>query len=281
MTNNNKQQDWEPGSAAVAVVMISLNEEHNMEAVCQNLSGWAQEVFLVDSFSSDETVEIALRYGIHVVQNKFTGFGNQWNFALQELPIKAAWTMKLDPDERLTDELKKNIITTIEKNSCDGLEMKRRRWLMGAPLNIFDTILRVWKTGSCKFSDVSVNEHPVVPGNIQHIEGVLEHLDSPDLEHWLDKQNRYSTLEALSRFSDASLADSPCLFGTALQRRMWIKKNFFNIPFRYIFLFSYFWLWRGLWKSGWVGYASARLWVSCFFMQECKLKEMKRVKSSQ
>ena len=152
---------------------------------------------------------------------------------------------------------------------------------MGAPLNIFDAILRVWKTGSCKFTDVSVNEHPVVAGKIQRVNGVLEHFDSPNLEHWLDKQNRYSTLEALSRFSDAALADIPRLFGTTLQRRMWVKKNFFNIPFRYIFLFSYFWLWRGLWKSGWTGYASARLWVSCFFMQECKLKEMKRAKSSQ
>ncbi len=89
--------------------MISLNEAHNMEAVLQNLAGWAQEVFLVDSYSADDTIDIALKHGVQVVQRRFRGFGDQWNFALQELPITAPWTMKLDPDERLTDELKASI----------------------------------------------------------------------------------------------------------------------------------------------------------------------------
>ena len=57
-----------------------------MEAVLQNLTGWAQQVFLVDSCSADETVSIALRHGVQVVQRRFKGFGDQWNFALNELP---------------------------------------------------------------------------------------------------------------------------------------------------------------------------------------------------
>ena len=109
MTTAASSSVWQPGVAPVAVVMISLNEAHNMEAVLENLKGWAQEVFLVDSYSQDETVDIALRYGVHVVQRSFRGFGDQWNFALRELPITAPWTMKLDPDERLSDELKANI----------------------------------------------------------------------------------------------------------------------------------------------------------------------------
>jgi glycosyltransferase involved in cell wall biosynthesis len=62
--------------------MISLNEGHNLDAVLRNLTGWARQVFLVDSYSQDDTVDIALRYGVHVVQRKFLGFGDQWNFAL-------------------------------------------------------------------------------------------------------------------------------------------------------------------------------------------------------
>ena len=77
---------WRAGTAPVAVVMLSLNEGHNMEAVLQNLAGWAQEVFIVDSFSSDDTIDIALRHGARVVQRRFRAFGDQWNFALQ-LPI--------------------------------------------------------------------------------------------------------------------------------------------------------------------------------------------------
>ena len=59
MTTSDYSVGWRPGVAPVAVVMISLNEGHNMEAVLQNLAGWAQEVFLVDSYSQDETVDIA------------------------------------------------------------------------------------------------------------------------------------------------------------------------------------------------------------------------------
>ena len=93
--------------------MISLNEGHNLDAVLRNLTGWAQQVFLVDSYSQDDTVDIALRYGVHVVQRKFLGFGDQWNFALKQLPITATWTMKLDPDERLSENLKENLTSAM------------------------------------------------------------------------------------------------------------------------------------------------------------------------
>ena len=108
--------------------MISLNEAHNLEAVLQNLAGWAQEVFLVDSYSADDTIDIALKHGVQVVQRRFRGFGDQWNFALRELPITAPWTMKLDPDERLTDELKASIEAWLPeaRRSGHGILIKRR-----------------------------------------------------------------------------------------------------------------------------------------------------------
>ena len=188
---------WKPGSVAVAVVMISLNEAHNMEGVLQNLKGWAQEVFLVDSYSSDSTVDIALGHGVSVVQRLFRGFGDQWNFALRELPITAPWTMKLDPDERLTDRLKMTIAREVTRGEATAIALCRRLWFMGKPLPVKHYLVRVWKTGSCRFSDVLVNEHPIVDGPVRRISGYLDHHDSPDLHHWVDKQNKYSTAEAL------------------------------------------------------------------------------------
>jgi glycosyltransferase involved in cell wall biosynthesis len=67
--------------------MISLNEAHNMRLVLENIAPIAREIFIVDSFSSDDTVKIAEEFGVHVVQRKFSGFGDQWNFAMQELRI--------------------------------------------------------------------------------------------------------------------------------------------------------------------------------------------------
>lgn len=266
---------WTAGGVPVAVVMIALNEAHNMDPVLENLRGWAQEVFLVDSYSADDTVDIALRHGVHVVQRRFGGFGDQWNFALRELPITAPWTMKLDPDERISDQLKRSIEDAIVRDDADGLSLERRLWFMGRPLPIRHALVRVWRTGRCTFTDVKVNEHPIVEGRIQHVAGDLEHHDSPDLEHWLDKQNKYTTAEAVAAFQGQRLAAEPRLLGNALQRRMWIKKHYMRFPFRYVAMFLYHYLVMGAWRAGWVGYAWSRLRCDVYRLWEYKLREIR------
>ena len=275
--SNSVKPVWQPGTAPVAVVMISLNEAHNLEAVLQNLAGWAQEVFLVDSYSADDTIDIALKHGVQVVQRRFRGFGDQWNFALQELPITAPWTMKLDPDERLTDELKASIASMVKRGEQDGIVIKRRLWFMGAVLPVEQPILRVWRTGACRFTDVAVNEHPLVDGRIGNADGYLEHHDSPDLDHWVTKQNRYTTAEAASQFEGRALALPPRLFGSALERRMWLKRHFWKMPGRYLILFLYHLLVLGAWKAGRVGWIWARLRTEVYRLWEYKRYEMDRL----
>lgn len=260
--------------APVAIIMISLNEGYNMEAVLDNIQDWAEEIFLVDSYSSDDTVDIALDRGVHVVQRRFRDFGDQWNFALNNLPIKASWTMKLDPDERLSDELKANLTSAMQQNNSDGFSLERRLWFMGQPLPIRETLVRLWRTGLCRFTDIAVNEHPIVEGHISHVDGLMEHHDSPDLEHWYVKQNLYTTTEAIIAYEQSPLAVVPCIFGTGLQRRMWLKKHFFKVPGRYILLFLYYWLIRGTWRAGWVGYVWARLRADVMRLIEYKRREI-------
>lgn len=253
--------------------MIALNEGHNIQAVCDNLRGWAREVFLVDSYSKDDTVDIALRNGVYVVQRKFTDFGDQWNFALSRLPITSPWTMKLDPDERLDDALKQSILRLLEENRHAGLEVTRQLCFMGRRLPVSQRLLRVWRTGTCRFTDVAVNEHPVVAGSLALAGGLLDHHDSPSLEHWSEKQNRYTTAEAVIAYRGAALADTPRLFGTSFQRRMWLKRHFSRIPCRFFLFFLYNWLWLGAWRAGWVGYAWARLRSDVMRMIEYKRRE--------
>jgi glycosyltransferase involved in cell wall biosynthesis len=265
---------WQPGAAPVAVVMIALNEGHNMEAVLQNLKGWAQEVFLVDSYSQDDTVDIALRHGVQVVQRRFRGFGDQWNFALRELPITAPWTMKLDPDERLSDEIKREIEKFTGQSRMNACYANLRLFFMGRPLPIRLRLLRLWRTGLARMSEVAVNEHIQVTGDVGVLMKYIEHHDSPDLDHWLEKQNRYTTAEAVIAYEKTALADTPRFLGTAFQRRMWLKKNFHRLPLRYLLLFLYHWLWQGAWRAGWVGYAWARLRSDVMRLIEYKRREM-------
>jgi glycosyltransferase involved in cell wall biosynthesis len=258
----------------VAVVMIALNEAVHMEAVLENIIPWAQEIFLVDSYSSDGTVDIALKHGVHVVQRRFKNFGDQWNFAVTALPIQSPWTMKLDPDERLTDELKSSIAAAIRENDAGGLNVQRRLWFLGRPMPVRQELLRLWRTGTCRFSEVLVNEHPSVSGRIRLVSGELEHYDSPNLHHWYEKQNRYTTAEAITSYRGAKLSAQARLFGTPVERRMWFKRNFFRLPGFYATLFLYNYFVLGAWRAGRAGLIWARLRVEVYRAWEYKLREM-------
>jgi len=232
---------------------------------------------VVDSYSQDDTVDIALRYGATVVQRRFRGFGDQWNFALEHLPVTAPWTMKLDPDERLTERLKQEILDVVGGHvtyGYNGFNVPIRLMFMGRRLPVRLRLLRLWKTARAHMSDVAVNEHMLVDGNVGTLVNEIEHHDSPDLDHWLEKQNRYTTAEAIIAYKGQALADTPKLFGTGLQRRMWLKKHFYSVPFRYQFLFLYHWLWQGAWRAGWVGYAWSRLRADVMRLIEYKRREM-------
>lgn len=277
---NSTAGSWQPGAAPVAVVMISLNEGHNMRAALENLRGWAHEVFLVDSYSQDETVDIALEYGVHVVQRRFRGFGDQWSFALRELPVCAPWTMKLDPDERLSTELKQEIIAAAASGQADGYVANIRLFFMGRPLPVRLRLLRLWRTGAASMSAVKVNEHFKLAGSEGSLQHDIEHHDSPDLEHWLEKQNRYTTAEAIVAHQRLAMADRPRLLGTRLQRRMWLKKHFYRVPFRYSGLFLYHFVVQGAWRAGWVGYVWSRLRADVMRLIEYKRREMELVNRS-
>ena len=266
---------WTPGCAPVAVIMLTLNEGHNIDAALANLAGWAQEVLVVDSFSSDDTVSIALQHGARVVQRRFRGFGDQWNFALRELPVAAAWTMKLDPDERLTDRLKAAITARIEAGGADGLALRRRLHFLGQPLPVTSTVIRVWRTGRSRFTASAVNEHPLVDGTVVEVAGEMAHLDSPDLDHWLAKQNRYTTAEAVELHRRA-YGVAPRLLGSAPQRRIWLKAHYGKLPGRYLLTFLYHYVALGAWRAGRVGYVWAHLRTTVYRLLHYKLLELRR-----
>lgn len=249
-----------------------------MREVLENLSGLAREIFLVDSFSSDRTVEIAHEFGVHVVQRAFEGFGDQWNFALRELPITAPWTMKLDPDERITPALADSIRAALAEDKAEatarGFTLERRLWFMGHAMPVRQRILRIWRTGACQFSDVLVNEHPIVEGEIGHVLGDLEHHDSPNLHHWFDKQNHYTSAEARTVVEGRALAAEPRLFANGLERRMWFKRVYRHVPLRHVLMFLYCYLWLGAWRARRAGLIWSRLRADLYRFIDYKIIEM-------
>ncbi len=261
----------------ISVIMLTLNEQHHLQGAIENVKPWAEQIFILDSCSTDGTVDIALGHGVNIVQRPFTNFGDQWNFAIGKLPITTPWTMKLDPDERMTAELVEEMRQVIQsKDACDGYWIPRRLWFMGKPLHVKQDVLRLWKTGQCRFSDVLVNEHPIINGKIRKLKCIIEHFDSINLHHWMDKQNRFTTMEAIMKVSGNRLSTKPKVLGNKLERRMFFKKYFDYLPFRFHLLWLYLIIFESVWRDGDVGRAWAHLRVEIMLMIEFKYEEMKR-----
>lgn len=272
---------WINGPVPITVLLITLNEAHNLRRTFENLKGWAHSVIVVDSYSQDSTIDLCLEFGVHVVQRKFDGFGSQWNFAIQSTGIRTPWTMKLDPDEYITDELKLSIAHAIEAGDADGFVIDLQLYFMGAALPVHLHMLRLWKTGACKFTDIPANEHAVVDGQVISLTGIAEHHDSPSLHHWFHKQNFYTTTEANNQAKSWALADKPSLFGTRLQRIAWVKKNFWRIPFRYQLLFLYNYLVLGSYRAGRRGLIWAKLRSFVYWQWELKYYEISKLGRAQ
>jgi glycosyltransferase involved in cell wall biosynthesis len=216
----------------LTIAFITLNEEKNLPGAFNNIKEIADQIVVVDSFSTDNTIQICRDFNVDILQNKFEGFGAQWNYVLNSGVCKNDLVMKMDPDERIDDELKKEILTLKEKKSIQfsGFFIKRRLLFNQLLTPVSDKILRIWKNGSCKFSDVIVNEHPIVKGKLSVLNGELLHLDSYSLSAWVNKQNNYSQMEAKMLSLNHELSYKPNLLGNSNERRMFLKKYFDKIP---------------------------------------------------
>lgn len=273
---------------SLAVVILTFNEEENVGPAIESVLGWASEIFVVDSFSVDRTVDVALGYApsiVHVVQHAFENYSAQWNWALNELPIRADWILKLDADERVTPEFKAEVDTLIANGSTDleGLYFRRKLIFMGKALQwggmaSFD--LRLWRRGRGHFDGREVNEHLVVHGRTVRLASHVEHHDTKSLSDWWDKHNRYSSFEALNLIEQSPSGDvEPSLFGDPAAQRMWIRERFFSHPFRFLAsaaLFFYHYVARLGFLDGTRGFQAAFLRANFFYMIQLKVLEYHR-----
>src|SRR6266702_2947048 len=149
------------GLAGVSVVILTCNEEANLSRALDSVEGWADRVFILDSVSSDRTVEVAKSRGCHVVEHAFADFGSQRNYALERLPIQTEWVFFLDADEWLPPDLKdeiRRVIASAPKEN--GFFVKRRLIWMGRWIKrgYYPTwILRLFRYGKARCESRAVN----------------------------------------------------------------------------------------------------------------------------
>lgn len=248
-----------PGT--LAVIILTYNEEDNIAQALDSVAGWANEIFILDSLSTDRTLEIARQYGCHIAQNKFENYAKQRNYALGHLPIRSEWVLFLDADEWLPEALKQEISTLITTSPEEnGFYINRRLIWMGRWIRrgyYPSWILRLFRHGKGRCEDRAVNEHLIVEGKTGQLRNDFMHEDRKGVTDWIAKHNGYATREAQELLNTRVTPDyreiDARLFGTQAQRKRWLRYKVWNrLPplIRPFFYFFYRYIWAGGFLDG-------------------------------
>jgi len=190
-----------------STVIITLNASAQLEP-CLQSAAFADEIVVVDCGSRDDTVALAQKYGARVVRQDWLGYGAQKQFAVTQ--ARHDWVLCLDADERVSAPLRASIEAALISPVAHGFEMPRcnrflGRWLKhgeGYP----DWSLRLFHRGHGRWSDDPVHEKVILDGAPARLRGDLMHESGEDLAAYLEKQNRYTTLQAEALFKQGKQA---------------------------------------------------------------------------
>ena len=267
----------------VSILILTLNEEANLPECLQSVK-WSDDIVVLDSFSSDRTVKIAEEMGVRVVQRRFDNWSAHQNWALSEIPFKYPWVFYLDADERMTKELKDELvfIATDSNRSdvayyCGRRNMFMGRWIRHAmPPGM---IMRLFRPPHVRFERL-VNPVPVIDGPHGYLRGMLIHYNfSKGISEWIDKHNRYSQLEAQEgmKLLLQPSETQPGLFSAdrALRRRA-LKNLSFRLPWRPFMKFLYLYVGQRGFMDGRAGFTYCMLQSFYEYMIVLKMRELER-----
>jgi glycosyltransferase involved in cell wall biosynthesis len=189
-------------ASGIPVLVPTFNEEVNLRDCLASVSAWAESMWVVDSYSTDRTVEIAHEAGANVVQHVFEGYAQQKNWALENLPFRCDWVLILDADERVSPELAAEIsgVVAADGNGYDGFYLNRRLIFYGKWIRHCGWYpswnLRLFRHARGRYEQREVHEHLVLDGKAGYCRHDLIHEDLRDMSFWIAKHNRYSSQEA-------------------------------------------------------------------------------------
>jgi glycosyltransferase involved in cell wall biosynthesis len=190
----------------------------------------------VDSFSTDDTVQVARRHGAQVLQRAFINYSDQRNWASAQAPPDTEWLLHLDSDEYLTPELAAELRRRLETAGPDttGFLMRRRTIFLGREIRhggIGATWhLRLYRINRGRCEDRRYDQHFVADGRIERLRGFFMDDNRASLAQWTERHNRWSTAEAeeLLEPSPDARRVTPRLFGSPIARKRWLKDRFWS-----------------------------------------------------
>lgn len=246
------------------VVILTYNEQENLPRCFESLKPLACPIYVIDSGSTDGTLDTAVESGAMVVQHPFTTHVEQWSWGMENLPLKCEWVLGLDADQRLTPELAGELLDTFSRpipDAIDGYYIKRRQIFRGHWIRhggyYPKLLLKLFRRGRVLFdpSDL-LDHHFYVSGrtlNLRH-DLLEDNRKESDLDFWMQKHIRYAALVAKEEYKWRTCAAAtpltPAWFGTPDQRILEMKKLWRKLPL-YVRPTLYF-LYRYFFRGGWI-----------------------------
>lgn len=280
----------------ISILIPARNEEANLAACLESVSR-ADEVFVVDSQSTDRSIEISKNHGANVIQFEFNGrYPKKKNWSLDNLPFRNEWVLIVDCDERITPELWNEIEIAIQNPEFQGYYLNRKVFFLGKWIRFGgkypDWNLRLFKhnlgryenlgtEGMRNTGDNEVHEHVVLKGKVGYLKEDMLHIDFRDIYQWLERHNRYSNWEAQVYYNllhgkgnDGTIGAN--LFGDDVQRKRFLKRIWVRLPFKPFLRFILFYILRLGFLDGKAGYTYGRLLSQYEFNIGIKLLEIEQ-----
>jgi glycosyltransferase involved in cell wall biosynthesis len=272
----------------IDVMIIAYNESLNLPRCLAALQGWTNNVFVVDSGSTDGTQEIARSHGATVVHHAWSGYARQKNWGLNNLPLQAPWTLILDADEVITPEVREKLVEiaakpvdTVREN---GFFINRMTYFLGRPIRHCGYYpswnLRFFKRGKARYEDRVVHEHMIIDDPVGYIQTPMLHDDRRGLEHYVAKHNRYSTLEAKALYSEmqGEQMTPAAKLPRETNTRRWLKRNVLpHVPMPWLWRFLYMYVFRLGALDGQAGLEFCKFISMYDYLVVLKLRSLRRM----
>jgi len=229
--NINRKRESDCMCAPVSIIILTLNEERNIENCLRSVHGWSNDIHIIDSYSKDSTVEIAKKFTSNVHRLEEGHWAHLRNWAMRNLPLKYEWLLFLDADERLTEDLKREI-SGVLKNSPEenGFYIKRRFIFMGRWLkhgSLYPKVLRLFRHKFTEYIADGDVEYAGVRGKVGQLTCDMIHEDQKGIFRWIEKHNRISDRAAKQYLNKKSFLPDKRGKGGEIEggRRVWVKET--------------------------------------------------------
>ena len=240
----------------ISVIILTYNEEMEIRPCLERVVGWAEYIYVVDSFSTDKTVEIARKYTSNVYQNSWLGHAKQREWAVNSLKLKTDWVFFVDADERLTEDIKNEITDLLSKDTIveNGFHVKRRfyflnRWLKhGGYYPLHEIRMMRWREVMFLDEAGGARERYLISGQTGILKSDMLHIYNKGLIKWIEKHIKYANLEVASSFISGEALYPQIIAGigssTWLRAKVWNRlprsiRPFLLFFYRYFFRFGF------------------------------------------